>query len=98
MKDYQPQKARKVIADLSARHRKLSDGLAAHRIEELWMQLYAPHARRYTASVAFSAGHLTIGISHDAWKNELMLTRTAIRERLNSLLGDSVTISDIRFL
>lgn len=97
MKEYRPQKADKVIADFSARHKAVSDGLTARRLEELWMGMYGPTARRYTAQVLFSGGHLTIEVSNDAWKNELMLTRTSIRERINGLVGYDA-VSDVYFV
>lgn len=87
MKEYEPRKTDQILADFSARHKTVADGLTARRIEDLWMQLFGDTARRYTARVLFSGGHLTVEVSNDAWKNELMLTRTSIRERLNGLLG-----------
>ena len=97
MKEYRPQKADKVIADFSARHKAVSDGLTARRLEELWMDMYGSTARRYTARVLFSGGHLTIEVSNDAWKNELMLTRTSIRERINGQVGYDA-VSDVYFV
>ena len=41
--------------------------------------------------------HLTIEVSNDAWKNELMLTRTSIRERINGLVGYDA-VSDVYFV
>lgn len=97
MKEYRPQKADKVIADFSARHKAVSDGLTARRLEELWINIYGSTAQRYTARVLFSGGHLTIEVSNDAWKNELLLTRTSIRERINGLIGYDA-VSDIYFV
>ncbi len=53
MKDYEPRQAGRVLADLSARHPNLSDGLTARRLEEVWMRLLGERARRYTVQVHF---------------------------------------------
>lgn len=39
------------------------------------MQLLGERARRYTVQVHFSRGVMTVEVSNDAWKNELLLER-----------------------
>lgn len=97
MKDYEPHPAGKAIADLSARYTALGDGLTARRIEQLWMERLGDPARRYTRSVRFRRGILSVEVSDDAWKNELLLMRDILTRDLNERLGQPA-ILDLRLL
>lgn len=87
MKDYEPHRAGKAIDDLTNRYTALGDGLTSRRIEQLWMQRFGPTARRYTRNVHFCRGTLSVEVSDDVWKNELLLMRTAVTQELNEGLG-----------
>ena len=95
MKDYEPRQAGRVLADLSARHPNLSDGLTARRLEEVWMRLLGERARRYTVQVHFSRGVMTVEVSNDAWKNELLLERTRLWAALFAQAG-GVFVAELR--
>ena len=81
MKDYEPRQAGRVLADLSARHPHLSDGLTARRLEEVWMRLLGERARRYTVQVHFSRGVMTVEVSNDAGKTHFFLSAPGISQR-----------------
>ena len=97
MKDYEPRQAGRVLADLSTRHPNLSAGLTARRLEEVWMRLLGEQARRYTVQVHFSRGVMTVEVSNDAWKNELLLERTRLCVALNAQAGGKI-VEELRLL
>lgn len=87
MKNEDPKPINEALDSFSGHYRGFSDGLTARRITELWTAMYGPPAAAHTKKVLFSAGLLTIHVDSDAWKNELMLRRTEIKDRLNAALG-----------
>lgn len=97
MKEYETRSAARAIADLTTRNKALGEGLTARRIEESWMDLFGSTGRRYTVRLLFRRGVLSVEVSNDAWKNELLLSRSSLRERLNDRLG-TATICDIRIV
>ena len=97
MKNEDPKPINEALKRFAGCSSGLSEGLTARRIADLWRAMYAPQAAIHTKKVLFSAGMLTIQVDSDAWKNELMLRRTEIMERLNAALGHK-TVNTVFFV
>lgn len=60
------------------------------RASALWPQVVGQGINRYTASRSVAGGVMTVHITSAPLRNELMLMRTSIIQRINDALGREV--------
>ena len=61
-----------------------------HKALQLWSQVVGPGVNRLTTERYVDEGVITVKISSAALRNDLMLSRTAIINQLNQLVGKPV--------
>lgn len=67
--------------------RGLEDSINEHRIRETWKKTVGEYCSKFTESVRFSKGELSVKISSAIVKQELLYTRSEIISKMNELLG-----------
>lgn len=78
------------IVDNFLHHEQLDTQLDELRASALWQQVVGQGINRYTASRTVARGVLTVHITSAPLRNELMLMRSSIIERINAALGREV--------
>ena len=89
MKRTDPKRVGDVIADFM-REEHLDNQLDEYRASMMWPQIVGQGINRYTASRSVAGGVMTVHITSAPLRNELMLMRTSIIQRINDALGREV--------
>ena len=96
MKRTRPKSIAEVI-DGFMKEEHLDTRLDEQRASALWPQIVGPGINRYTISRDVAGGVLRVRLSSAALRNQLMMGRTALIQRINEALGHEV-IREIIFL
>ncbi|MBR6282674.1 MAG: DUF721 domain-containing protein [Muribaculaceae bacterium] len=96
MKRTRPKSIAEVI-DGFMKEEHLDTQLDEHRASALWPQIVGPGINRYTISRDVSGGVMRVRLSSAALRNQLMMGRTSLIQRINEALGHEV-IHEIIFL
>ena len=89
----------KVIADIIGDFMQQEDietTMLEHKALQHWAQVVGPGVNRFTTERYVEDGIITVKIASAALRNDLMLSRSQLIERLNQLAGKPV-IRDIVF-
>lgn len=89
----------KSVADIInqvLREANLDVRLDEHRAEALWPKIVGDGVAGYTVSVEVRSGVMTVRLSSSTLRNELMMSRSVLRDRINAALGREV-ISQLVF-
>lgn len=68
----------------------LETPLNEYRAAECWHELMGPVIARYTDDINVRGGVMTIRLRHAALRQELMMQRTSIIQRINNHVGAQV--------
>lgn len=74
----------------------IEDAVLEHKALQMWHQVVGPGVNRLTIERYVENGVITVKINSAALRNDLMLTRTALIDQLNQLVGKPV-IKEIVF-
>ncbi len=74
---------------------RLNSGLQQVEIQSLWESMMGPYIAKQTEKIKLEGGILHIKVTSAALKNELMMMRTKIAEKLNTELKKQV-VSEIK--
>jgi len=75
-----------VIKDIFQSKKRFARGYNQYSIEQIWRDTFGELISNYTTKVYFSNGKLTIYINSASLKNEIMLNKQSVIERLNKVL------------
>lgn len=78
------------IVEAFLREEHLDKQIDELRASALWSQVVGHVVNRYTASRSVAGGVMTVHITSAPLRNELMLMRTSIIQRINEALGREV--------
>lgn len=78
------------VIDEFLKEEKLDTRVDELRANALWAQVVGPGINRYTASHSVERGVMTVHITSAPLRNELMLMRSGIIQRINQLMGRDV--------
>lgn len=84
------------IIDGFLRQERLDSKLKEHRAAALWPELVGPGINRYTVNRTVKNGVMTVVLSSASLRNEMMLSRSVLKQRINEALGEEV-IKEIQF-
>ena len=79
------------------RQQGLEGPLNEYRIVQSWTMVLGKAVERYTRDIFVTNQTLCVKLSSSVLKNELMMQRTQLVQRLNAAVGAQV-ITDIRFV
>ena len=69
---------------------RLDTKVSEHRALALWPEIVGPGINRYTVDRSVKNGIMTITLSSASLRNELMLSRYSLINRINEMLGSEV--------
>ena len=75
-----------VLGDLFTNNRSLSKSYNQYSVEQVWRNSMGELISQYTTSVRFSKGIITVYISSASLKQELVMHKSQLLDRLNQLL------------
>jgi len=75
-----------VIKDIFRSEKRFARGYNQYSIEQIWRDTFGELISGYTSKVYFSKGKLTVYISSASLKNEIVLNKDSVIERLNKVL------------
>ena len=78
-----------IIGDFM-QHEDIEATMLEHKALSLWQEVVGPGVNRMTTERWVDNGVITVKISSAALRNDLMLSRTAIIQSLNKLVGKPV--------
>ena len=89
MKRTDPKSIAEIIGDFM-QHEDIEATMLEHKALSLWKDVVGPGVNRMTTERYVDNGIITVKISSAALRNDLMLSRTAIIQNLNNLVGKPV--------
>ena len=84
---------KKVIGNLFTSDKKLARGYNEFNVEQLWRDSFGEMISQYTSQVRFNKGQLTVYITSSALKQELMLNKESVINKLNGFLKYNKIVS-----
>lgn len=79
-----------------ARRADRGDGLATARVTDVWEEVVGEQVSRHTAGITLRDGQLLVRVDSHAWAAELETMHETLKERVNSVLGETL-VRGIRF-
>ena len=77
---------KKIIDGVLGKKGRLAKGYQQYTVENVWREIFGAVISKYTSSVRYKDGVLTVRITSAPLKQEIMATKDSVIERMNNNL------------